>query len=382
MCWISINLNKSMESDPLPKDYFARVSSQFKDKIILEVPSRQRSHTKARKKFLIFFITGNPALPEYYNGFLHSLQSLLAPRASQDVEINICSQSLPGFEIAEHSNPYRSLHSKRPNGLLYQIQATFDALQNAILQCSSNNDDTEPPAVILVGHSVGAYIALELIRGERLDTLLEAQSLHTNQGGLNIVAAICLLPTVVDIAKSRNGQIFTPLSHIPFFPEIIAVAAKVLTSLVPQNWLFALVKMVTSMPAYAAAVTTAFLGSKMGVRAALTMARDEMRIITADKWDHRVWGAANRARTGRRHRLFFYFGQEDHWVSERTRDDLIKARVRNGDGEQWKPVMEIDRFGVPHGFCVKKRDWIVVAEKVKEYVESVIKAELDSGRQF
>ena len=77
------------------------------------------------------------------------------------------------------------------------------------------------------------------------------------------------------------------------------------------------------------------------------MARDELRQITTDKWDSEIWGA-----THAHSRLIFYFGAEDHWVAQRTRDDLIAVRGRQDEGEVWKPVMEIDESRIPHGFCI------------------------------
>lgn len=116
------------------------------------------------------------------------------------------------------------------------------------------------------------------------------------------------------------------------------------------------------------------------------MAADELLTITSDKWDSRIWGSApssslstsdptiqnqeqererDEEQQERNHppKLFFYFGQNDHWVADRTRDDLIAARGRRepelgkagerGVNEDWKPRMEVDTLGVPHGFCVR-----------------------------
>jgi hypothetical protein len=82
------------------------------------------------------------------------------------------------------------------------------------------------------------------------------------------------------------------------------------------------------------------------------MGADEMRSITANKWDTELWGAAHPSSSGiPRPKLFFYFGKNDHWVAERTRDDLMEVRGRNGGkGDEWKPKMEIDGLGIPHAF--------------------------------
>ena len=102
------------------------------------------------------------------------------------------------------------------------------------------------------------------------------------------------------------------------------------------------------------------------------MGRDEMRQITADRWDEDLWAAtvaayippkgslASTTQTkmspSRQPKLFFYFGRDDHWVAERTRDDLIANRAwRTEDNPaKSKPRMEIDEGGVPHGFCISE----------------------------
>lgn len=87
------------------------------------------------------------------------------------------------------------------------------------------------------------------------------------------------------------------------------------------------------------------------------MGKDEMLSISTDKWDSEIWGAAHPSATGTpRPKLFFYFGERDHWVADRTRADLMLARGRRGmhggTDEEWKPRMEVDDMGVPHGFCI------------------------------
>jgi hypothetical protein len=83
------------------------------------------------------------------------------------------------------------------------------------------------------------------------------------------------------------------------------------------------------------------------------MGCDEIRTITADKWDTEIWGAVHPSATNvPRARLFFYFGEDDHWVANHTRDDLMRMRARGESGDEWKPYMEIDQMETPHAFCI------------------------------
>jgi hypothetical protein len=71
-----------------------------------------------------------------------------------------------------------------------------------------------------------------------------------------------------------------------------------------------------------------------------------MKTITADAWDDELWGLS---------KLYFYFGTDDHWVANETRDELIAARAATGQpGDDDKPTMEIDTHGTPHGFCISE----------------------------
>ena len=75
------------------------------------------------------------------------------------------------------------------------------------------------------------------------------------------------------------------------------------------------------------------------------MAADEMRTITTDKWSDDVWGIAEAREPITR--LYFYFGRNDHWVAERTRDEIVALRGREGG-----PTMVVCEDGLPHAFCL------------------------------
>jgi hypothetical protein len=120
------------------------------------------------------------------------------------------------------------------------------------------------------------------------------------------------------------------------------------------------------------------------------MASDELRSITIDKWDDEVWGIVSephrvhlstspssssqqpvsntnsgKAVIAQPPKTIFYFGKSDHWVAEKTREDIIRSRgsikgtttTGNGNGDvisRKRPKMVICEEGLPHAFCLSE----------------------------
>ena len=265
--------------------------------------------------------------------------------------------------------------------------------------------------VVLVGHSVGAYIVLEMIHRHRRRRCRSA--------GFTVRGAVLLTPTVSHIAQSPSGRVLaTLLRVVPVLPVLGAAAAKALVAVLPGRWLRGLVGWVAGMDAGGGMgpldATVAFLGSDGGVRQALEMAGEEMRVIGEERWGEEVWGAAaagaetdtetdgeaergagatdvdevaravaegggqeNVREGGRRQRtrppkLVFYFAKTDHWVADHTRDELQRLRGRgDGKGEEWKPEMVVDEEdGLVHGWCIRQSG--LVAGKVAKWIEDIL----------
>lgn len=229
--------------------------------------------------------------------------------------------------------------------------------------------------LILIGHSLGTYIILELLRrrNERVRTARQRGE-WCRDAEADILAAILLFPTVVDIAASPNGKTIGRVAGLPYAAAVVNAFAALLVralGLIGAAAVVAVVQWVTRMPDDAAAVTAAWLSTRRAVYQSLHLARDEMREMTEDKWDEEIWGVAadgvnveaNAEQSGTK--LFFYYSQKDHWIANHTRDELIAARGRRkrrdddtdtadeGAGES-RPIMEIDEGDVPHGFCIRK----------------------------
>lgn len=148
------------------------------------------------QEFLIFMITGNPGLISYYEPFLSTLNTLLSSSASR---FYISGYSLAGF----HSSK-RDLRGAQPSliGLQEQIDHVEQKLFKQVYALRSTRPGHVCPKVILMGHSVGAYILLELIRQHRT-------RVEEGEEDFDLIGGILLFPTITHIAQSPQGMIYS-----------------------------------------------------------------------------------------------------------------------------------------------------------------------------
>lgn len=299
----------------------------------------------ASNHYLIFFMTGNPGLVEYYRSFLQHLHTRLwnsQALKQRKASVEVYARSFAGFEVPSEDSPVRS--QIKPYTLNQQINITEAKLREAI----ATVENPERTKVILIGHSLGGWMTLELISRlrQRLTTGVDEE--------MNVVAGISLFTPVTHLARSPGGQRGARLLGFPLVVTFLVVLAQAL-SILPFSWLHAIVQRVTGMPTRQAAVTSAFIASPHGVSQSLSLVQDELRQIGEDRWDEEVWGASGPSPTGiPRARLWFYFGETDPYVLEQERAELLRRRGRlaGGVGEEWKPLIEIDQAKAPHAFVM------------------------------
>jgi pimeloyl-ACP methyl ester carboxylesterase len=108
--------------------------------------------------------------------------------------------------------------------------------------------------VILMGHSMGAYIFMEMIQRRRA---------QAKQAG-TIIGAIGVFPGVVHLARSEGGQRAQQLRAIPGL-AILAIFFVRLLSFLPTSSLLALVKMFLGYPEQAAMTTVCWIKKNFNV---------------------------------------------------------------------------------------------------------------------
>ncbi|BCR85884.1 bifunctional triacylglycerol lipase/ester hydrolase [Aspergillus chevalieri] len=338
----------------------------------------------------IFFITGNPGLIGYYHTFLSLLSDILISDSGTSFQIH--GHSLAGFELGSDAERNQKRGEKEAH--YYNLEQQISYVQEKLDGFVTNNykkntqdNGGEVPKVILIGHSVGTYIAMEVLRRYR-----ERQRQHTttatatttpdNTKGVkfDIIGGVMLFPTVVDIAKSPAGQRLSKLLNvIPGLAIIASVLARMLSSLLPGGVLrliiaafMGLSSSLESPDRVVVDTTCGFLGSRQGVRQALHLGADEMQTITSDKWSDDIWGMSDVEEPLAK--LFFYFGRNDHWVAERTRDEIIAVRGKNGDGDGNGPTMVVCEDGLPHAFCLSHNE--IMARKTGDMIRAIVEGQV------
>ncbi|KAL4784604.1 hypothetical protein BJX76DRAFT_213778 [Aspergillus varians] len=350
----------------------------------------------------IYFISGNPGLISYYHAFLSFLSKNLASSSApgQDT-FHIVGHSLAGFELEPADTAFNNekgtqVENPSPDhdydleeqicfmqgrlathmhGLCAGSTGTSTSRSNSLDAPAESQLQLERPRVILIGHSVGTYIAMEILRRHREQR--QDQDI-SNDGGFDIVGGVMLFPTVMDIAHSPAGRRLTfLLRFIPQLALVVSFLARILTAVLPNSILRAVIRYVMRSPPDAAvAATASFLKSRRGVRQALHMGADEMRTITTDKWSDDVWGVSGATASESQGqsqrqlltRLFFYFGRNDHWVAEQTREEIVAARgaTKTGTG----PKMIVCEEALPHAFCLRHNE--TMANKVADMVQEIL----------
>lgn len=153
---------------------------------------------KAKRTYIIYYITGNPGLVEYYRTFFNHLYGLLqAKYSSEDVDFQIYGQSLAGFETNRPVNLRKEHGKDPPYDVNQQIEISEQALKNVVLAAKANG--ARDVRVILMGHSLGTYMCLEVIRR------LREESKPLRDEGVRVTGAVLLFATVMHLAKSPSG---------------------------------------------------------------------------------------------------------------------------------------------------------------------------------
>lgn len=282
-------------------------------------------HT-ASERVLIYFICGNPGVISYYNSFFSLLRGLIdqSQISSAKTSYDLYGRSLLGFDDDDHK-PF----SKQ--NLPYDLDGQIEGLSADI--ANQKKDGKLYDKVILMGHSVGAYLSVEIMHRIQQDP--------SKTPGLNLQHGFLLFPTLTSIALSPQGKKATWAFYVPFLEGNAHTLAQWLLSCVSKGTLTWLVKKVTGFEEEGVETTVDWLKSRDGVWQALHLAGSEMRTICEEKWTDELWECSDSSKVPK---FFIFYGKNDHWVANEIRDAFIEKRGKQAS-------ISVDEGNLPHAFC-------------------------------
>ncbi|KAF1805076.1 hypothetical protein FB192DRAFT_1361017 [Mucor lusitanicus] len=238
----------------------------------------------SKAKTVLLFIPGNPGLVEYYTSFLQGIHS----------KMDASSFEIIGVSHKGHSTNYHEKNNDRKTvySLEDQIQHKIDCLDTLR---KDNGPDTK---FILMGHSIGSYIAAAVLKK------------RPNHG---IAKVIALFPTLREIAITPNGVNITRLVNtVP--ASAFGIAGSLISYLAPPVRQF-LVKTATGQDGEGLQVTAHQLLHNHVLRNVVTMARFEME--TVKELDHDFY-------TQHLDKFIMYYSANDKWAPKDHYDYMTK----------------------------------------------------------
>ncbi|KAF7339800.1 Lipid droplet-associated hydrolase [Mycena venus] len=238
---------------------------------------------------VFLFIPGNPGLVQFYTEFL-GLLHIEHPHLAIFAHAHL--GHTPNMPTSEY-------------GLSVQVESAIEAV-DAIRAAYGN------AKIILSGHSVGAWIAMQVLKARSSD----------------ISQLFLLCPTLTHIEDTPNGRRLSWLFRSPL-PSVISWLSY-LTRPLPLSLLF------RNWPITQITVLRSLLNSRATIFACLSMAHEEMGTI------HELdVGLLDE----HRHRIYLYYAAKDDWVS--THKAKITRLYLPGEA-----VRVVDNANVPHAFCI------------------------------
>ncbi|KAF5663230.1 hypothetical protein FHETE_7610 [Fusarium heterosporum] len=303
------------------------------------LPSELSQNSK--QKALIYYICGNPGLIEYYTDFLSNLRGLL-DQVETGTAYDIYGTNLLGF--SDDHEPFSS--SNKPWDLDGQIEGMYDGV-------AAKGKDYD--FVILMGHSVGSYIAVEIFH-RHMSNPERAPHLKLRHGFL-------LFPTLTHLARSSNGVQFVLLRRlIPFLDTVASLLARLLLGLLSVASVTWIVQKLLGFTPASANITARWLKSRDGVMQAVHLGLTELEMICEEKWSNELW--ATEGEEGGVPRFFLFYAKKDHWIDDGERKGVMERRGKTAR-------IVVDEGNIPHAFCTREDASLEVARRVCEWVEEI-----------
>ncbi|XP_068959084.1 lipid droplet-associated hydrolase [Petaurus breviceps papuanus] len=270
--------------------------------------------TKDSPKLLVLLIPGNPGIPVFYLEFLRALYLCLQKRYPVWIISHAGHVSAPSGVKVDEEGPEDSNPQKVDDafGLEGQVEQKLAFLRRRV-----------PPTLklVLVGHSVGSYILLEMMK---------------RAPQLPVLRSLLLFPTIERIAKTPNGHVATPL--LCWLRYALYVPICIIVSLLPTKAFSVLSSLILQRLKMDHEITSRYVINSFNMSCianALYLGSQEMRtIVERDN------------ATIQKHlkKLTFYYGASDSWCPVQFYED-IKKDFPSGD-------IRLCEKGISHAFVI------------------------------
>ncbi|TKA57669.1 hypothetical protein B0A53_00818 [Rhodotorula sp. CCFEE 5036] len=289
-------------------------------------------------KLVILMAPGNPGLVSYYRDFLPSIRDALPADLKGQTVIHAIGHlgHTPNATSAERRgfkpNAQPTLEDQVADKVAY-----LDELAETY-----RFGEEGAPKLILLGHSIGAWIGLQMLK--------ERPAL--------VSAVHALFPTISHMAQTPNGRSLSPLfSSWSLRPVFYSTS---FLSYLPTGLTSRLVSLLTGQSGSGAKITTELVSSPETVIAALVMARQELAKVTAldvdllDQYGDRLW-------------IYWTEKDGDGWVTEEAIQE-IEACLEKKWGEAGRKRRARCQEGMPHAFVLDEGHTTSLARKCADWI--------------
>lgn len=250
----------------------------------------------------------------------------------QHPEWEILGISHAGMSTASVANGSRNKSRK-----VYSLQQQIDHKLEVIKGFSTPNRP-----IVIMGHSVGAYMAQHVVLSNKLVG--------------KVVKMGLLTPTILDIHTSEKGLVFSRVFYwLRDLPELAGwLSSLVFGFLIPSFILRVLLSLFMGCHRNSSGVLTTELLLRNGefVKQALGLAAFEMKEIRSD-WEFQRGVITHCNERGISTWLFF--SDSDHWVADATREDLVKFYRDHYQAD----LLRIDTGKIPHSFVLNHSKYLI-----------------------
>uniref|UniRef100_A0AAQ4P6F5 Lipid droplet-associated hydrolase n=1 Tax=Gasterosteus aculeatus aculeatus TaxID=481459 RepID=A0AAQ4P6F5_GASAC len=254
-------------------------------------PTRLHSghHFYSDRVALIFCVihTGNPGVVGFYRTFMQTLYSMFG-----------CCHPVWAVSHAGHCEPPHSMDMVEDNfsaakrdvfGLNGQIEHKLAFIRRHVPRETS---------LVLVGHSIGCYIILDIMK---------------RNPKLKIIKAVLLFPTIERMAETPQGKVMTPvLCHMRYLAYLPVFLLSLLPAALQEGLIRLAFSSIRSLDGAVVQPTVALLSGDCAVNA-MYMGGQEMRTVMERD---------NITIEKNIDKLLFYYGASDHWCPVQYYHDI------------------------------------------------------------